>query len=461
MSRYLSLRCIASIPKEHKDVINSLDQKELGNLLEYVKAIKEVSARHRDNLSDFARINSWEGDLYRYKHNENQVIVGKKSDSIRMGELGWKQGDLIGGGLCYYSRTFNPTSTYSQGIMQIINENVGSFNNLTGRTNNGRVVGQVRANAGVTTRLPVYNKKGKVVRYDIPMPSNLETLDPYFHNLVESLVTEVGRREEVGVSKIVNENLVNCLYDMWDKAQKGDRLTRESSFINLVEEAKRDKVLQQTLELIPPDLLKALYDKFGENTIMVRKDVLQDCFGERTASVADIFTGNTRWGPRAQAILRDSLKAFLGKRAFEHAVNAEKIIQGVMTNARKTIVVKSVIVPAMNFAANFVQLTMHGISPFEVAKQVPRKIAEIERYIRLKKEQLDLRAEIDLDPTNDSKVQQLNARINMIDGEIRSMSSYPLLMRGEYSSIMDIAINTQDIDVLRDSFGFIERRGGR
>lgn len=455
VSKYISLKYLETIPTEEKKVLNNLDRTELGNLLQYVKTIKDVSSEKRDSMNEFVRLNSWDGDLYRYKENENQIIVDKSSNAKELKELGWKQGRDIGGGYSYFSRTFDPTSTYSQGIMQIINETTGSFSNITGKTNNSRIAGQVSATTGIVTKLPIFDKYGNIIGYDIPVPKELENLDPYRHNLTESLVTEIGRRNEVEVAKVVNEALVNSLYNMWNKAKPEEKRTE---FIDIEKEAKRDRVLNDTLERIPFQLRQQLHEKFNGKQIMVRKDLVADAFGERSASVGDLFTGKTRWGNVTQQCMRDSIKAILGKNAFEKAITAEKSLQEVMTSARRTIVVKSILVPAMNIAANFVQLTLNGMNPIEITRAIPRKIGEIENYIRLKKKQLDLRAEMDLRAGDPRAVESLNSRIKLIDSEIENLPSYPLLRRGEYTSIMDIAINTQDSDILRDSMSYIERQ---
>ena len=75
-------------------------------------------------------------------------------------------------------------------------------------------------------------------------------------------------------------------------------------------------------------------------------------------------------------------------------VSAEKNVQEFVANAKNTIVVKSVVVPAANLISNMFQLLNRGVPLRHILSGVRRKTAEINSYIKRRAREIDLEADL-------------------------------------------------------------------
>lgn len=62
----------------------------------------------------------------------------------------------------------------------------------------------------------------------------------------------------------------------------------------------KDQVIRDAWDTMGYKLKENAAELFGEDTLMIRKDMVNDALGFYQASVRDAWTGVSRWSPEAQ-----------------------------------------------------------------------------------------------------------------------------------------------------------------
>jgi hypothetical protein len=125
-----------------------------------------------------------------------------------------------------------------------------------------------------------------------------------------------GRQEEEKRAQGFNRLLVDRLWDAW---QEGKPKGRQGEFVNLAYPDLDDPIQREAWKLVPAEMRDYIREKFGDAGFMVRRDMVNNSVGYRAASVADAWTGESRfpasngrqepqskscrWGPAAQSIV--------------------------------------------------------------------------------------------------------------------------------------------------------------
>ena len=152
--------------------------------------------------------------------------------------------------------------------------------------------------------------------------------------------------------------------------------------------------------------------------------MLLDTFGARQASVGDLFTGKTRWNPKVVERVREARCGHLRQVCLQSAwSSAEKNVQEFVANAKNTIVVKSVIVPAANLVSNMFQLLNRGVPLRHILTGVPAKTAEINFYIKRRAREIDLEADLRAAEGKNDLVAMRKLK-NELQGDPGQLSSY-------------------------------------
>lgn len=164
--------------------------------------------------------------------------------------------------------------------------------------------------------MPVFDELGKVIAYERAMdPAQLDRLERDT-NLARMIGVWRGRQVEEAKAGIFNQTLVDRLYDMW-KADKdrGDSATM-AGYVNLMDsKAWSDPVLADAMKLVSLDAWRSATTKFGNGEFWVRRDMLNDVFGYRKASIGDAWTGISRWSPEKQEQVRKLALGVMGNDA--------------------------------------------------------------------------------------------------------------------------------------------------
>jgi hypothetical protein len=199
-----------------------------------------------------------------------------------------------------------------------------------------------------------------------------------------------------------------------------------------------DRVFGNSWDMIPRATKKYIEDTFANDPgFMIRNDMIDNSIGYRMPSVKDAWTGTTRMSPVMQKIIKDSATILFGNKAVPWLVTAEKAWQAGIATAKHIIVVKSVIVPLSNEASNTTQLMSRGVPIRAIFKGKTGKLVEITQYLKNRDRAIEIDAQLARHRGDTLMTSKLTAQKKNLDDSNRSMSIWPLIKAGEFSTISD------------------------
>lgn len=356
----------------------------------------------------------------------------------------------------YYSPTAS-RAPFNQGVIQNINENIYGVDLYTGISANS--VDKTR-NDLITTPaeglVNIYNQEGVVVGQEWLPSGDALALVKKEDNLATNLGVWKGRQLETQLAKEFNDVVGNRLVEMWKKDATGPSIRAlsqaelQKQYVNIADiKSIKDIPTREAINLIPAGEMTSLKSKFDQpdGAIWIRKDLLEDIVGIRAASITDSFTGITRWSPRVQKEFRGMMIDMLGKDAYTKLAKAEKAIQGVVKVATENIVVRSLIVPAANIMSNIGQLKANGVPIGTIAKAIPKYIVETNNYTKSEARIVEIDVELAAEPSNTFRAKRLQAEKDSLIAQQKKLSIYPLIEAGEFNTIADLGITTEDGDI--------------
>jgi ethanolamine utilization protein EutP (predicted NTPase) len=293
--------------------------------------------------------------------------------------------------------------------------------------------------------LPIYDANGSVVAFERAVDVIQTTRMEYGTNLAEQIGVWRGRQVEEKKAELVNQELIGKMYDMYRADAKISK-DNNKMYVNLLAHTK-DPVVLDAIRLFTKETIEHAESLFGADTFMVRKDMLNDAIGYRSATIGDAWTGNTRWSKETQAVVKNLATSVFGNKAYMYLTNTERAVQGFMAGARTAIVVKSVVVPITNFVSNILQLISRGVPITTITKLMPTKLAEIEAYTKSKLRQIELEAELRAATTNSVAERKLRVEIRSITDSHKRMSIWTLIEAGEFSTIADVGMTHEEVDL--------------
>ena len=299
-----------------------------------------------------------------------------------------------------------------------------------------------RGERGNEPLLPVYDDKGNVVAYEQSIDPNMLKHIEGENHLARAIGVWRGRQVEEAKAQRFNDMLIENLHSMYENDIKMSA-SNKSQYVNLLG-SKLDPVTADALKLMNSETRQKAESLFGEGELWVRRDMLNDALGYRAASVGDAWSGNSRWSPETLDTFKKAMLGVFGNRAYKYTMGGENLVQNLVKEAKTLIVVKSVVVPAVNFLANLYQMVARGVPVKNIAKSIPQKTAEINQYLKSRLRQVDAEAELRA-ATNPNQIRKLKAEIQSITDSHKRMSIWPLLEAGEFSSIADAGIGRDDI----------------
>lgn len=287
--------------------------------------------------------------------------------------------------------------------------------------------------------IPTFSSTGKVYYYDRPTPlpdsvydwSGLDALGKWSANeFIES------------ASKSFNVEAVALTKKVYDEDAKFYGSNTSKFYVDINEEAKKDRVVKDAWDRVDPAIKAAIANNFGGKAL-VRKDMLDLFIGYRSASITDIYTGNSRLPAKALNIAAKLADILLGRNAYKILGHAERAIQYTTSTARNYIVVRSCVIPFNNIVSNIIQLRMRGIPYPEIAKGIRTKTMELEEYRRIEKQNIQLKSKLITAKSRQEK-QKLDNRLENNLQRIKTMSIYPMIRAGELSSLADVGDEYND-----------------
>lgn len=446
----VSLYAFDSLNQDHKTNLKNIMNTQaagLGFLISYMEG------QRKDEMSkqtDLTRYNSVKGFMPVTNAEGTNLIVANDADFADLAMKGYERvGNYEGSSLnkstsskSYYFSPVGSRSAFRQGIMQVARNTAGGVDRNTGlsistpggvirdRATLARMAGRLSKDTGKETLIPVYDGKGKLIALERSITQqHTELLRPET-DLANVIGIWRGRQVEEFQAGKINELLVDKLYDMYKNGNPDE-------FVDVL--ASKDPVIQAAAANITKQTRAHIENTFGANELWVRREMLNDVLGYHAASVGDVWTGNSRWSKETQEAAKNVVTALFGVKAYQWAVNSEQFLQQAVGNAKTLIVVKSVVVPVGNMISNVFQLAMRGVPVTKIAKEVPKKIAETAAYERgmARVVELEARKRASDGANNTTLSRKLDAEIQAINDSFRRMSIWPLIGRGEYSTVSD------------------------
>jgi hypothetical protein len=464
LNQLITLYAVNGLDETTKNSLASLVQEQpegVSFALAYLEGQRQDEVRKAANNG--ATINHYKGYIPSEGSGNMTLIVADDTryaeliskSYIRVGDYEGSSAERGAPSMGYYVVSAQARAQFMQGIAQNVRATAAGVDLVSGFTYGmmtaGRITDpvEVRRIQRLTPReqgkeklLPVYDSKGNVTAYERSVdPTQLVRLDSST-NLAQMLGVWHGRQVEETFAQSYNERLIDALHDTW-KEDMSTKQHRPTEYVDLFGKIS-DPVLRDAMALMTDETKAYAWDKFG-GQFLVRKDMLNDVLGYRSASIGDVFNGTSRLSDGTRKAIKDMAVATFGNAAYKHLVNAERTIQNFVVDAKLIIVVKSVIVPMSNFAANIVQLISRGVPMADIVRKMPKKVAEVDAYVRGQVRLIEAEAELRAVENDPTKSRKLKSEIQSINDAHRRLSIWPLIEAGEFSSISDISISREEL----------------
>ena len=465
LDKLITLYALEAMSKSDREMLSSLAQTEVDGI---DFATSYLVGQRKDEMAKAksdsrATLNQYKGYIPGETKQGVNLIVAEDSQFADLIEksyvrLGTYQGSSANRGPArsYYFAPVQAQAPFSQGILQNVRNTAGGVDLGTGFTMGTMVAGRItdkpsvdritkalaRGERGNEPLLPVYDDKGNVVAYEQSIDPNMLKHIEGENHLARAIGVWRGRQVEEAKAQRFNDMLIENLHSMYENDIKMSA-SNKSQYVNLLG-SKLDPVTADALKLMNTETRQKAESLFGEGELWVRRDMLNDALGYRAASVGDAWSGNSRWSPETLDTFKKAMLGVFGNRAYKYVMGGENLVQNLVKEAKTLIVVKSVVVPAVNFLANLYQMVGRGVPVKNIAKSIPQKTAEINQYLKSRLRQVDAEAELRA-ATNPNQIRKLKAEIQSITDSHKRMSIWPLLEAGEFSSIADAGIGRDDI----------------
>lgn len=473
IDRLITLRALKK-NLEKEDFSKFKEEKD--GLKAVINVLRQIRDVYGSKIRDNSTYNAIKGYIPREYSSYSRLIVSLDSNRkdleakgyTRVGDYNHSGGDMYGK-MGYYLSSYNSAAAFSQGAFQDIAQTTSGVDVETGvplDENAGLLqtdyylekYGNFRKNSNKIPMIPIFNERGIIKAYMRPLERSVmeKHLKPK-NNFIEMLGIAEGRLVEEQLALGFNRLVVRRLSEMyerdsWDKRTEG----KENEYVNLFDE-NMSPVVKDAVRILPNYVKAMIFEEFGTTKngkpfFPVRKDLIRDVIGQRNASVTDLWTGTTNLNPKVVKAVRTMAETILGKKAMTRLKFVEDGIWSATSLLRNNIVVKSLTVPAFNIFGNILSLISRGIPIWTISKGISRKLVETERYMRLQLESNKLRAKYELLDRDDPKREVIAARISYLTEMIHKLSIYPLIKAGEFSTINDLGLTNDDLDLARGRF---------
>lgn len=443
------------------------EAKGMNFMLSYLKGLRSDEMSKAEGMAKF---NAFKGFIPEHQQPGVSLVVASDAEAPKLLSKSYVrvadyQGSKAEGNYesrGYYYAPVSSRAAFSQGIMQNATNTAGGVEIATGR-NQGMTAGRItnpvevariakqlhREGATTENLMPVFNENGQLVAFDRGVdPTQMIALNTDKH-IGRMMGAWHGRQVEEAIGNEFNKQLIDNLSGIYNSAPKHDQKT---AFIDLFDPKTygNDPVIKDAVSLMTPETREYIKMAVGDK-FMVRRDMVDDAIGYRKATVGDAWTGNTRWSDETQKHVRNMAIAAFGNKAYAYMVNAEGIWQEGVTIAKTNIVVRSVIVPLANFTSNLLQLAARGVPMTNMARNIPRKIAEAEAYTKGRLEKIEAEGLLRVAESNkDFNAQRkLKAKIQSIDDGFRRLSIWPLIEAGEFGAVSHMDISRDDVQLVQ------------
>lgn len=452
----VSLLAITELSENTRTVLTELvnnDANGVDSMLKYHAYLrKRENNKHQTNV---VKLNQKKGYIPSESTAGTGIQVVDQKQRAKLEKLGWIYvGPYVGSnvdskrsGQIVMRSESNNMARYTQGILQTAERSQNGVDVLTGRqvgaAKTGIITGEYAKE--ITRRLrskpeqasnneflrPIYGEKGNIVAYEqLVNPALLVHLrkDTDAFTMTGAWA---GRQVEEQLVQRLNEETVDELHRLY----MNPKAATKSEFENIAK--SDDKIYADSWDNISRETREYIKKKFGKADFLpIRRDMIENSVGYRNATVADVWTGQTRMYPAVMETAKASLVAVFGHSAYAKMVKSERVLQTGVSSVKDLIIVRSLIVPFGNLVSNVWQLSTRGVPLSTIAKMAPKVFAETTQYLKNKEAGITLQYE--LNTTSDPVEQRrIKSRINTLLAMNAKMSIAPLIEAGEFTTVAE------------------------
>lgn len=315
----------------------------------------------------------------------------------------------------------------------------------------------------------LYDAAGDVVGFQRSLdPALVDRHTKSVGRVSEAAGIWLGRLHEERVAHGLNQGAANQLRQTWDEGQAEGR---HKEFVNIRQpydlknpNPKVDRVILNVWETLPYHTKIQLENAFADGSknppIWIRRDQLNDAIGYHKASVTNFFTGDNRYQKATNANVAALSRQILGKNAYKYLAIGEDGWKALISSAKDTIIVKSLVVALNNLAGNQIQMYMITGNPAWNLRVQSQKHKELVSYLGFQQRVARLTAE-EL-ATSDPKVKtRIASEQAFLKNEMRKLSIYKLIEAGEMPKIAEGLSESEEFSMVGDLAEWVEKQMGK
>lgn len=479
IDQLITLRLLDQAEDHDRKVFADLVEREsegMEFLLDYLFGQRKTELE-KMGQNTLARVNHFKGHLPSEQKSRARIIVIEDSKAGEYRALGYRRiGDYRGSNIesgkvsrGYYYSPDAQQAPFSQGIIQNIDYTAYGVHEYTGYSTGPtaglitdpvevkRLASRMHLERGtVETLRPIFNAKGQVVAFERTLNPEVMNQLRESQDLAKMIGHWRGRQIEEILAKKANTFIIDTLWRIYDEDVRENPGNQEL-YVDLFGD-DLDPVIKDAVSLFPPELVDQIRARFPEG-FYVRKRMVNDIIGYRQASVGDLWTGNTRWPKEVQQGMKEVLIGLLGIDAYQLLIKSERNVKAVVAAAKDNIVARSLLIPAVNIISNYLQLMGRGMGPLDAAKGMLRGLSAIDSYVKSMQEQVKLEAELWAAENQPAKKARIEARLKAIQNAQKRMAIWPLIEAGEFSTIQDLGVEREDLNIAEGTVvGYIRRK---
>ena len=488
ISQITSLEAFDSLPSNTKTNLKNLMTNEtegmqivVGNLAEVHS--DEFGRRIQGREGEISLKNGWKGYLPMNFAQGQEVIIADDRDQAKLEEEGWvrirsysgdpRENNPASRGL--YQTTVGGKGQFRQGILQTVHKQWHGVDPRNGVTNSSQAThgfltgaaatrvsqsnAQARTGQDVDYMMPVFDSDGRVMGYEYSIPMrDLEGSAPEM-DLIESLGSWFGRIEEEEVSSQLNKAAVLQQKAIYDKEYSE---SNADEWINVADPEIEDAVYKDAWSVLGWETKGNAAEAFGAaNFFPIKRAEIDSMIGYRLANPKDLWTGVSRIDDNTRKIMRDIISLPFGKNTYTYMNKGYGIVSSAVSWGKVNIVIRSGIVPLGNFISNMVHLATWGVGFGAQLANMPKKLKEISRVVRIQEEIGKLSTELPSIINNPTKVKKIKSKIAALEAEQEAMSIWPVLQANEFSTISE-SLTRADVALRQGSiFDWLEKQADK
>ena len=427
INKLISLYALAELSDKDKNtLLNLYDtyEEEIKRVVKYMAYLhKEELAKIagleqaiKDNPNDLTaltaynrvKMNALQNFIPVTRTEGTSMIVAKDADRARLEKYGYQRmGDYnneLAKGYGYYYSPHPQEADFMEGLIVITSPSYQGCYQNTGRAVQGVSHSDMitRNDAQAITKalkegtldsatsdnlIPVFGGLNgtDIIGYEFGMNPTQASFVENKTELPEMLGILQGRQVEEKVADSINTATANLVVENFDPTG-----LIKNQYIDILDSKHLNAVQRDAVSKIPYSVIQTMKEQFATrgfgNHIYIRRDLFIDIIGERKMSIIEAFKPETSdLNPTVLKATEKVLTGIFGNYAMKVAVNGEQAVQGVVSWAKTTIVVRSVVVSIANMAANIFYLLACGVPLKTLLKEIPALLDDCETYVKNQK----------------------------------------------------------------------------